>query len=260
MFASSSSDLDSASTQKKLNRLIQERKEADEEKYGSINEDGIELVRNFCAMHLGVNLRKAFIQSISPSDTVNCDQIETDDHQVTSDKETSQQSESTRTYEPVNNFVHEFVKEFGACGTPEYAVGCVQFPDFLELQSTRSNDKSEYFQQCRSVHLERQVGSRYFVIAANASKALFLMPAALEFLKFKGVSATTGNKLEKELYSKLQEPSLLASLKADASMFYFVYADLVSLAKSTELDKSAYDMGQHYLELKTFFRRSGTTP
>ncbi len=67
LFASSSSD--SASTQKKVNRLIQDRKEADEEKYGPIKEGGVELVRNFCAMHLGVNLRKAFIQSISPSET-----------------------------------------------------------------------------------------------------------------------------------------------------------------------------------------------
>ncbi len=131
--------------------------------------------------------------------------------------------------------MHEFAKEFGACGTPEYAEGCVQFPDFLELQSACLNDNSEYFQKCRSVHLERQVGSRYFVTSANASRALVLAPAALEFLKFNGVSATTGNKLEKELYSKLQKPSLLASLKADASMFYFVYADLMSLAKSTEL-------------------------
>lgn len=60
------------------------------------------------------------------------------------------------------------------------------------------------------------------------------------------------NKLEQELYVKLQEPSLLASLKADALMFYFVYADLVTLAKSRDLDKSAYDMSQHYLELKIY--------
>ena len=35
-------------------------------------------------------------------------------------------------------------------------------------------------------------------------------------------------------------------------MFYFVYADLVTLAKSNELEKSAYGMRIHYLELQVF--------
>ena len=35
-------------------------------------------------------------------------------------------------------------------------------------------------------------------------------------------------------------------------MFYFVYADLVTLAKSNELGKSAYDMRIHYFELQVF--------
>ena len=35
-------------------------------------------------------------------------------------------------------------------------------------------------------------------------------------------------------------------------MFYFVYADLVMLAKSNNLGKSALDMNQHYLELQLF--------
>ena len=103
-----------------------------------------------------------------------------------------------------------------------------------------------------TVRLERQVGSRYFVTAANGSKALFLACAALEYFKFNGVSETNGNKLEKELYLKLQDQFLLASIKADALMFYFVYADLVTLAKSNELGKSAYDMRIHYFELQVF--------
>ena len=37
-------------------------------------------------------------------------------------------------------------------------------------------------------------------------------------------------------------------------MFYFVYADLVMLAKSNDLGKSALDMNQHYLELQLFLR------
>ena len=94
--------------------------------------------------------------------------------------------------------------------------------------------------KCLTVRLERQVGCRYFVTAANGSKALFLDCAALEYFKFNGVTETNGNKLEKELYLKLQDQFLLASIKADALMFYFVYADLVTLAKSNELGKSAY--------------------
>ena len=37
-------------------------------------------------------------------------------------------------------------------------------------------------------------------------------------------------------------------------MFYHVYADLMVLAKSNILNKSALDMAYHYLELLTFFR------
>ena len=51
----SSSTSDSASTQKKFNQLLLELKEEDEEKFGS------EMVENFCAMHLGVNLIKKSI-------------------------------------------------------------------------------------------------------------------------------------------------------------------------------------------------------
>ena len=171
LFASSTSD--SASTQKKLNKLIEARIKADEEKYGPFKEGAVELVKNFCAMHLGVNLRKAFVQASSPVDT-----------------------ESSHQYTAVDSFVHEFVKEFGMCGTPEYFAGSVKFPDFLCMQSTHPQTKSQYFKDCCKVRLERQVGSRYFVTAANASRALFLAPAALEYLQFNGVSATTGNKLE----------------------------------------------------------------
>lgn len=84
------------------------------------------------------------------------------------------------------------------------------------MQSTYSESQSQHFEECCIVHLERQVGSRYFVTAANASKALFLTPAALDFLQFNGVSATTGSEQERNLYIKLQDPCVLASLKADA--------------------------------------------
>ena len=51
------------------------------------------------------------------------------------------------------------------------------------------------------------------------------------------------------MYLKLQDQSLLA---ADALMFYFIYAHLVTLAISNELEMSAYDMRIHYLELQVF--------
>lgn len=59
-----SSSSDSASTQKKFNRLIEEKRGEDLEKFGPACIEGIELVENFCCMHLDVNLRKAFCDGI----------------------------------------------------------------------------------------------------------------------------------------------------------------------------------------------------
>lgn len=68
LFASSSSD--SASTQKKFNKLLEERIEHDKVKYGHEG-SGLDLVRNFCAMHLGVNLRKAFVEAVCSTSSGN---------------------------------------------------------------------------------------------------------------------------------------------------------------------------------------------
>ena len=43
-------------------------------------------------------------------------------------------------------------------------------------------------------------------------------------------------------------------------MFYFVYADIVMLAKSNTLDKSAFDMKQHYAELQVFLQTIAEKP
>ena len=51
-----SSTSDSASTQKRLNKLIQECREADAEKFGHATSDTMELIENFCSMHLGARL------------------------------------------------------------------------------------------------------------------------------------------------------------------------------------------------------------
>ena len=100
MLCASSSD--SASTQKRLNKLIQERKE-DEKLYAIAGEESIDIIRNFCAMHLAINLRKAFLKQVINEGA---------------------------TDSAVDNFVYEFCKLFGTHGSPEYAIG-MQFHDFL---------------------------------------------------------------------------------------------------------------------------------
>ena len=49
--------------------------------------------------------------------------------------------------------------------------------------------------------LERQVGSRYFVSASNASKIFFLAKVSVEFLEYSGKDS--GNNLERIVYKKL---------------------------------------------------------
>jgi hypothetical protein len=71
---------------------------------------------------------------------------------------------------------------------PEYGHSVVAFPDFLELMSSKSTSPSEgsYYEKCKKIRLDRQVGSRYFVTASNAGKVLFLREAAISFLKYSG--------------------------------------------------------------------------
>ena len=224
-----SSSSDSASTQKRFNKLVEEKREEDNERFGPAGEcpDVTELVENFCCMHLGINLRKVFFES---------EESGTDD--ASSDV-----------------FVHEFCKLLsksgGKHGIPEYGHGATAFPDFLTLMASQSKpSEATYYQQCGKVKLDRQVGSRYFVTAANAGKVLFLREAAISFLKYTGKEK--GNKLEQSVFRKLQDPQELAHLQVDAVMFHHVYSRLVMLAKSTHLNKNVLDMNKHYLELQTF--------
>ena len=225
-----SSSSDSASTQKKFNKLIEERREEDNERFGPAGDypDITELVENFCSMHLGVNLRKAFFDTTE------------------SGIEGSASSDV---------LVHEFCKLLSKNGVkhgiPEYAHGAVAFPDFLALMASQSSSsEAKYYQQCTEVKMERQVGSRYFVMAYNAGKILFLREAAISFLKYTGKEK--GNKLEQSVFQKLQDPLELMHLKVDAVMFHHVYCNLVMLAKSTHLNKNVLDMNKHYLELRIF--------
>ena len=128
----------------------------------------------------------------------------------------------------------------------------------MSTDSSLSEKSRQYYKCCINIKLERQIGSRYFVTAANASKIIFLKEAAVHFLKYTGKNV--GNKLEREVYTKLQDSMELAQLSADAFMFYHVYADLVLLSKSNDLAKSSLDMNLHYLELKTFLQEIEHTP
>ena len=156
-----SSTSDSASAQKKLNKLIEQKKEADYKAFGSATYEAIGIVENFCAMHLGTNLRKAFLDGIRALHNQPCEN-------------------GQRDYHTVDVFVHEFCKLFGKQGVPEYGCGVLTFPDFLALKledSSLNKNSQLYYSACASTTLERQVGSRYFVSAVNATKILFLTKA-----------------------------------------------------------------------------------
>lgn len=220
---------DSASAQKRCAKLMRNCQDLDRKRFGQAGPEALDIVENFCAMHLGCNLRKAFLSenNVSPS--------------------------GTREYHSVDVFVHEFCKLFGRYGVPEYAYGATKFIDFLNIMSvdpSLGTKVTSYYKSCTDVVLDRQIGSRYFVTAANAGKILYLKEAAVEFLKY--IGRESGNKLEKDVGMKLQDCNELAALKADALMFFHVYADLVILAKSTELKKSALEMNTHYFELQVY--------
>ena len=224
-----SSTSDSAATQKKINKLIEEFRLNDEEQFGNATADTIDLIENFCSMHLGVNLRKAFLNGVNGEEECN----------------------EVRKQHSVDVLVHEFCKLFGQHGVPEYTLGA-QFFDFLNLRATMSTAPEDivYYQACLKVTLYRQVGSRYFVSAANGCRILFLKNAAVEFFRYTGKNS--GNKLEQEVFHKLHNSNELCHLIIDSLMYYHIYADLFMLSKSTDLDLSAFDMNKHYFELQVF--------
>lgn len=223
-----SSTSDSAATQKRINKLIEECRQSDEQRFGPATTETIDLIETFCSMHLGVNLRKSFLNGL----------VDIDD-------------ESERRYHRVDTLVHEFCKLFGTSGVPEYCSGVVSFPQFLQVKiSSTSGEQQTYYRNCSKVRLHRQVGSRYFVSAANACKVLYLRNAAIDYLKYTGKDV--GNKLERDVLLKLQDPVELSHLKADSLMYYHIYSDLCMLSKSKELGLSALSMNQHYLELQLY--------
>ena len=69
-----------------------------------------------------------------------------------------------------------------------------------------------------------------------------------------------GNRLEQDVFRKLQDPQELVQLKADTLMFHHVYADLSMLAKSADLNKSSLDMNERNLELQHFLQEVEHNP
>ena len=124
----------------------------DEKRFGVAKLETINIIENFCSMHLGVNLRKAFLSGIV--------------------SELSASGE--REYHPIDIFVHEFTKLFGKYGTPEYGLGSISFPDFLALMCTDANEISNPFilSVLRHSHL-RASGWKSFCHSCKCSQNTF---------------------------------------------------------------------------------------
>ena len=144
-------------------------------------------------------------------------------------------------FEIVNadTFVAELCSTVGMKMSPatvfDLALGYIS--DQYAHYHTVSDDQVQAFGEVMSVL--RTAASRYKgefgKVPVLIIDRVFLKDAAVAFLKF--TSRDRENKLEREVYSKFHDDDEMAGLKADSLMFYHVYADLVMLAKSTELKK-----------------------
>ena len=100
------SQFDSAASQKLINKLIGDCCNEDEERFGVGTIETIDVIKTFCCMHLAVNLRIAFLNSLGTND------------------------DSEKRYYRVYTLVHEFCKLFGKSEVPEYCSGVLSFSDF----------------------------------------------------------------------------------------------------------------------------------
>ena len=261
-----SSTSDSASTQTKLAHLLEKETEC-------------KIVDNKCAMHLGVNLRAAQVKAVAKftsTDTItnqlphdgeeNQEDILPSSCSVSESSESDyEESESALTCSntwshDIDLFVHELAKLFGHLGTPEYCHGSSTFRVFLEDKARKSSrDDKEYYLSTQKVVLERQVGSRYYVTSCNAGRLYFLRKALIEFLKEQELLKAL-NRLESTCLKKLHDSLLLTNLRLEGLMFDKVYADLMTLVKSTDLNKTVIEMSSHYEELLKFLSALITEP
>ncbi len=271
-----SSTSDSASTQTKFNHLLEE-------------ETGKDIVENKCSMHLGVNLRLAQVKAAagigvmndsdaglesegesdvedgSPASNDHSEKDFSDSEDFNDGSENETEKDSVVGLErnlnrDIDLFVHEIAKLFGHLGTPEYCHGVSTFRIFLARKAKECTGvEQEYYESAQKIVLERQVGSRYYVTSCNAGRLYFLRVAMVTFLEEQRLIKAL-NRLESSCLQKLQDSLLLAKLRLEGLMFDKVYADLMTLVKSTELSKSSLDMNTHYEELLEFFEVLITKP
>ena len=91
------------------------------------------------------------------------------------DDNTDEAAVSGRKYRSVDVLVHEFCKLFGKHGVPQYTCGVISFLDLIINDDSVHGDKDQtYYFLCSFITLDHQVGSRYFVSAANACKILLV--------------------------------------------------------------------------------------
>ena len=82
---------------------------------------------------------------------------------------TTEEPSERREYNQIDTLVHEFCKGFPSMG--------LKFVDFLNLMLEEGRSppaKAAYYLCCTKISLARQVGSRYFVTASNASACSLL--------------------------------------------------------------------------------------
>ena len=230
-----SSMSDQASTQKRFNKLVEERVQQERVQHGSSTQEGKHVLELFCGMHLGVNLRSAQLQGLT--DYIN--------------------GESTG----VDRIVHSTCKLLGHLGTnPEYGQGVQGFPEYIKTlidASTAIGDtESEDIVSLKAalgVRMERQVGSRYFVTARNAGRIFYLRPLAIRYLEEYSQTKEL-NGLEKDVLQHMKSEIDSALLKVDGLFFDKVYADLMMLMKSKKLGKKLLDVNLHYHELHQYLQ------
>ena len=250
-----SSTSDAAATQTKFTHLLEK-------------EIGREVVTNKCSMHLGVNLRAAQVKAASSvdfdsvsrahSECSNSENDTSDDEYDDSDADPD--SDSVVVNRDIDLFVHETAKLFGHLGTPEYAHGACSFRIFLVRKAEESTgEEKAYYESAQKVTLERQIGSRYYVTSRNAGRIHFLCRAMIAFLHERQLVKSL-NRLESTCLLKLRDPIIIATLKLEGLMFDKVYADLMTLVKSTELNKSSLDMIIHYEELLAHLESLSVNP
>ena len=167
----------------------------------------------------------------------------------------------------IDTVVHSVCKLLGHLGAhPEYGKGVRAFPEYLsnlldeakEVGDSPSEEEEE-LKSAMSIKLARQVGSRYFVTSRNAGRILSLSKRATQFLEALKVTKDLNN-LERDVLEHLKSAQVLALLKVDGLLFDQVYADLMLLLKSNELNKKYLDMNPHYLELSKHLQLLVSSP